>query len=66
MANSKVETSGVSLTTVLVLIFTVLKLTNNIDWSWWWVFSPYWIPIALAAICLASICIFYYVFKSCR
>jgi hypothetical protein len=28
------------LPTVLFLIFMVLKLTHNIAWSWWWVFSP--------------------------
>ena len=38
---------GIGLTTILFLIFLTLKLTNNIDWSWWWVFSPLWIPIAL-------------------
>ena len=26
-----------------VLLFTGLKLSNNIDWSWWWVFSPIWV-----------------------
>jgi len=25
---------------ILVLIFMVLKLTNYIEWSWFWVFSP--------------------------
>jgi hypothetical protein len=25
---------------ILTLIFITLKLTNYIDWSWWWVFSP--------------------------
>lgn len=24
----------------LTIIFTILKLTDNIDWSWWWVMSP--------------------------
>lgn len=38
---------GVSLATVLLVIFLVLKLTGLIDWSWLWVLSPLWIPIAL-------------------
>jgi hypothetical protein len=38
---------GTSLTGVLLIVFIVLKLTNNIDWSWWWVLSPLWIPILL-------------------
>ncbi len=38
---------GLSLTAVLFVVFLVLKLTGNIDWSWWWVTSPIWIPLAL-------------------
>lgn len=33
-----------SLTT---LVFVVLKLTNVIAWSWWWVLSPLWISFGL-------------------
>ena len=29
------------------IVFLVLKLTNVIDWSWWWVTSPLWIYAAL-------------------
>jgi hypothetical protein len=25
---------------LLTIIFTILKATDKIDWSWWWVFSP--------------------------
>lgn len=32
---------------LLTLIFITLKLTDFIDWSWWWVLSPLWIPFAL-------------------
>jgi len=45
MANSK--STGIGLPAILFLIFLVLKLTNNIDWSWWWVTSPLWIPFAV-------------------
>ncbi len=38
---------GLSLTAVLFVVFLVLKLTGNIDWSWWWVTSPLWIPFAI-------------------
>ena len=44
---SKSSSSGIGLTGVLFVVFLVLKLTGNIDWSWWWVTSPLWIPIAL-------------------
>lgn len=30
---------------LLALLFIGLKLTNHIDWSWWWVLAPAWIPI---------------------
>ncbi len=45
---SKSSSSGIGLTGVLFVIFLVLKLTGNIDWSWWWVTSPLWIPVAIA------------------
>ncbi len=47
---SKEQTTKVissSLTTVLFVVFLVLKLTGNIDWSWWWVTSPLWLPLAI-------------------
>lgn len=44
---SKSSSSGIGLTGVLFVVFLVLKLTGNINWSWWWVTSPLWIPIAL-------------------
>ena len=34
------------LTVVLFLAFFVAKIFDKIDWSWWWVFSPLWIPLA--------------------
>lgn len=39
--------TGLSLSAVLFIVFLVLKLTGNIEWSWWWVTSPLWIPFAL-------------------
>lgn len=32
---------------LLTLLFVGLKLTGNIDWSWWWVLSPTLICIGL-------------------
>ena len=45
MSKTETASSGLGLGTVLFLIFLVLKLTKTIDWSWWWVTSPLWIPI---------------------
>jgi hypothetical protein len=36
-----------SLTTILFIVLLVLKLTGNIDWSWWWVTSPLWLPVVI-------------------
>ena len=41
---------GISFFELLTIVFVVLKLTNVINWSWWWVLSPIWIPISLAII----------------
>ena len=41
------SSGGMSVGGVLFLIFLVLKLTNVIDWSWWWVTAPLWIPISI-------------------
>jgi hypothetical protein len=38
---------GTSFTSLLTVLFIGLKLTNYIDWSWWWVISPIWLPWAL-------------------
>ncbi len=42
----------------LTLVFIVLKLTQQIDWSWWWVLSPLWLPLALV-LCLAAIVVIF-------
>lgn len=41
------ERSGLSLSTVVLVVFVILKLVGVIAWSWWWVLAPLWIPIAL-------------------
>jgi hypothetical protein len=41
------KSGGVSFAGLLFLLFLGLKLTNQIDWSWWWVTAPLWGPIAL-------------------
>lgn len=28
----------------------VLKLIGVIDWNWWWVLSPVWIPVIIVVI----------------
>ena len=54
MSDNK-STGGIGLGMILFLIFMVLKLTNNIDWSWWWVTAPLWAPLVLAVVIFAII-----------
>lgn len=39
--------AGLSMPFIVFLVFLILKLTNLIGWSWWWVTSPLWIVAAL-------------------
>lgn len=41
------KTEGTGIFTILFIVFLILKLTDNIDWSWWWVTSPLWIPAGI-------------------
>lgn len=52
------SSGGVGCSTVLFLIFLVLKLCNLIDWSWWWVTSPLWIGFALAILIIVPYSIY--------
>ena len=38
---------GIGLCSLLTVLFVGLKICNQIDWSWWWVLSPLWIPWAI-------------------
>lgn len=51
MSNESTKSgNGIGFGTVLFIVFLVLKLTNVIDWSWWWVTAPIWIPVAVLAL----------------
>jgi len=41
------SSGGISFGGLLAIVFITLKLTGYIDWSWWWVLSPFWIPLAI-------------------
>lgn len=51
-----------SFPTLLTIAFIVLKLCNVIAWSWWWVFSPLWIPLAIVMLGLLFLFIMYVFF----
>lgn len=50
MEDKRVQSGGITFTGLLTCIFIALKLMNTINWSWWWVLSPLWIPIVASFI----------------
>ena len=58
MSKDNKDSKGIGLSTILFLIFLTLKLGGwgvVATWSWWWVFSPIWIPVAIVFIAAAII-----------
>jgi hypothetical protein len=46
-SNVVVNNNSIGFGGLLFLVFLVLKLTNVIDWSWWWVTAPLWGGLAI-------------------
>jgi len=44
---SESSNTGIGFGGMLTVLFIGLKLTDTIDWSWWWVLSPIWIPVCI-------------------
>lgn len=51
--NTTVINSGTGFSGLLFLVFLVLKLVGVIDWSWWWITAPLWVPTVLFIIIFA-------------
>lgn len=49
------QSGGIGFGGLLTVLFVGLKLTDVIDWSWWWVLAPLWIPAALVAVIVLSL-----------
>tara|TARA_R110000765_G_scaffold64579_3_gene125504 strand:+ start:109 stop:321 length:213 start_codon:yes stop_codon:yes gene_type:complete len=50
MSQSSNASGGLGLTSILTIVFVVLKLAEVgviATWSWWWVLSPLWIGAGL-------------------
>ena len=54
---------GIGFVGALTILFIALKLTDNIDWSWWWVLSPILISIGLVVSVLLIILISMIIFS---
>lgn len=57
--NNNSNAGGVGFFTILFVVFLILKLTHTINWSWWWVTAPLWLPgaILLVIVTLVSLVI---------
>lgn len=43
-----VHNTSIGITGLLFVAFVVLQVTGQIDWAWYWIASPLWIPLAVA------------------
>ena len=53
--STEVSKNGMSFSSLLAIVFVTLKLCHVIDWSWWWVLSPLWIPASIVILVLVVI-----------
>ena len=54
-SGSSSSSSGIGFFGLLQVAFIVLKLCHVINWSWWLVFIPLWICIAILVVCLLAL-----------
>jgi len=60
------QRTGMGCGSALLLIFIILKLTKLITWSWIWVLSPIWIPVAGVIAVLGSLALIAGIFRMSR
>ena len=48
---------GGGLFALLGIVFIVLKLCHVIDWAWWLVLLPLYVPFVLAVLVLVFVCL---------
>jgi hypothetical protein len=47
----------------LGILFVALKLTGYIDWSWWWVTAPFWLPLVVVVAVIGVACLVWLVVR---
>lgn len=55
MSDNETRYAGLSWSGLLGVAFIVLKLTHVINWSWWFVLMPFYVPLVLALVIFAVI-----------
>lgn len=63
MSDSSSSSSGIGFVSLLAVLFIGLKLTNYIDWSWFWILAPIWIPLTILAAVFTAVGIMYLISK---
>lgn len=58
--SDEAKSGGIGLCGALFIVFVVLRLTDHIDWAWYWVASPLWLPITVALAGILAGVVFYY------
>ena len=49
------SSSGVTFAQLLALLLIGLRLVGCIDWPWWLVLAPLWVPLAVAIVAVAAV-----------
>ena len=62
MSNNNSSSSGLGIFSVVGIVFIVLKCVGVINWSWWWVLSPFWIGFLFGISILLLILSGYFIF----
>ena len=57
---------GIGFLGALTILFIALKLTHIIDWSWWWVLAPLWIPVVVVLGIIAIVAIIVLIIKAIK
>lgn len=56
--NRKVALDLTPVVILLLVALTALKLLDVLNWSWFWVLSPLWIPFAIVLVLWAMFLVF--------
>lgn len=55
MSNDVNVSCGGIFAAMLAVLFIGLKITGYIDWSWWWVLAPLWMPAVIVILLIIVI-----------
>ena len=61
--NKQSSSGGIGFLGLLGIVFIVLKLTGVINWSWWWILAPLWIPASIGLIVVIFALVMWFFFQ---